>query len=94
MVKGVLKKTQVSENAIFSGVAKSRGKRKLGQIAIKVANSVREALIKTKKGKQVARVAMKDTFKIKQGKTLAINALRVSMRKIQVLSNVCNAPIP
>jgi len=29
LVKGVLKKTQASENAIFSGVAKSRGKRKL-----------------------------------------------------------------
>jgi len=28
LVKGVLKKTQASENAIFSGVAKSREKRK------------------------------------------------------------------
>jgi len=31
LVKGVLKKTQASEKAIFSGVAKSRGKRKSNQ---------------------------------------------------------------
>ena len=55
----------------------------------------KEAHIKTEKGKQVVRVARKDTFKINQRRTLEINVQTASMRKIQVLSNVCNArPIP
>ena len=58
-----------------------------------VVNSAREARIKTEKGKHIVRDVLEDLFNVKQGDTLATNALRVSMWQIQVLPNAHNIPI-